>query len=88
MIKNVVKCLEDHMKSLKYDPEILSQMNYMFVAKLMDWKDSKYTFYEVVEKSVSAREFTIRARNNFISFSNCKLFFNCRRRKGTIRYCL
>jgi hypothetical protein len=71
VIKNAVKCLEDHMKVEKYDPHYLSQLNYMFVMKLIDWKDSKFTVYEIIEKSPLAKEFTIRARNNFISYSNC-----------------
>lgn len=73
VIKNAVKCLEDHMKFQKYDPHYLSQLNYMFVMKLIDWKDSKFTVYEIIEKSPLAKEFTIRARNNFMSYSNCMI---------------
>ena len=41
----------------------------MFALKLVDWKKDRYTVFEIIEESAS--EFTIRARNNFKSFSNC-----------------
>lgn len=60
------------MKHQKYTPENLSEKNYMFLVKLVDWKDGKLTVFEVVEDSIAAKDFTIKARNNFKSHSNCK----------------
>lgn len=43
----------------------------LFVMKLVDWKQDRYTVFEVVEpSSKSTMEFTIRARQNFLSYSN------------------
>lgn len=61
------------MKSQGYTPTKLTEMNYLFVIKLVDWKQEQFTIYEVVEESYNSKEFIIRARNNFLSYSNCTL---------------
>lgn len=44
--------------------------NYLFLLKLVDWKKEQFTVFEVVEKKVQEADFTILARNNFMSYSN------------------
>ena len=81
VMKKVVTSLHDHMVSQNYTPETLANANYMFVIKLVDWKLERFTIYEVVESSLKAVEFTIKARNNFESFSNCTLMFTKTQRR-------
>ncbi len=68
--------LEEHMVSRGYDPERLQMINYMFAIKLVDWKQDRYTVFEVIEDLSTPNEFTVRARSNFKSYSNCMLILN------------
>ena len=74
VLKKIALTLQEHMKSQKYQPATLFEQNYMFILKLVDWKQELFTVYEVVEKSENDPDFTIKARNNFMSYSNCRIF--------------
>lgn len=73
ILKKIAATLQDHLKSQGYTSSKLMDLNYLFVLKLVDWKQEHFTVYEVIEESDSNIDFTIKARNNFLSYSNCKL---------------
>ena len=72
-LKKIADSLQDHMKSQEYTPSKLDDLNYLFVLRLVDWKTEQFTVYEVVEANDNTSDFVIRARNNFLSYSNCNL---------------
>lgn len=72
VLKKIALTLQEHMKSQNYQPTNLLDQNYMFILKLVDWKQELFTVYEVFEKNENDPDFTIKARNNFMSYSNCR----------------
>lgn len=65
--------LEDHLTFRKLTLNNLKNLNYLLTAKLVDWKQKRYSIYDVIEVSDKARSFTIKARNCFESSSSCRL---------------
>ena len=85
MLLNLGKYLEDHLRVLHPSIESLDNCQFLFVLKLVDWKQERFTIYEVVEENEFESGFKIRARNSFLSHSNyCAkdvhdtAFFNCK----------
>ena len=78
VLRSIVKCLEDHMIFQKYKPDAVIARNYMFYIKIVDWKQEFFTVYEVMEEDDAAPDFTIKARNNFLSYSNRKIYLRRR----------
>ena len=70
VVKALVVCLETHLRSRELSPQNLAGKSCMFLLQLVDWKKEQFTVFEVVEESPEASDFTIRARNNFMSYSN------------------
>jgi hypothetical protein len=70
ILELLVRSIEEHMKTMNRSLEMLQNLNYMFVIKLVDWKLDRYTVFEIIEEGTSYSEFLIRARNNFMSYSN------------------
>lgn len=74
---NLVMMASDHIQEyLQYRSftfASLKSVNYLLAIKLLDWKLKRFTVFEVVETSSKAKNFTVRARNSFESFSNCRL---------------
>lgn len=65
------KTFENHLRAIHSPIEVLSSSRSIFVMKLVDWKQDRYTVFEVVEPmSKTVKEFTVRARQNFLSYSN------------------
>lgn len=71
VIQVLCKTFENHLRAIHSPLENLDNSMKMFVMKLVDWKQDRYTVFEVVESaSRSSAEFTVRARQNFLSYSN------------------
>lgn len=67
----LVKSLESHFVYRGFTPEKLNTVKYYFGLKLVDWRQDRYTIFEVIEDSPKPDSFLMKARNNFESFSNC-----------------
>lgn len=72
LLVSIANHLQDHLIFRKLNLDDLSKVNYLLAAKLIDWKQKRYTIYDVIETSEQASTFTIKARNCFETFSNCR----------------
>lgn len=79
LISNLAEHLEDHLTFRNLQLAMLGNINYLFTAKLVDWKQKRFTIFDVIEISERSKNFTIKARNCFETFSNC-IINSCRRR--------
>ena len=68
----LAKHFENHLRHMGHTPSKLLAINHYYAIKLIDWRQGRYTLFEVLEESKSDRTFKIRARNTFESYSNCK----------------
>lgn len=72
MLLLLAKAFEDYLACVGTKLGSLPTSSSFYLIKLVDWKQDRYTVFEVSdEPSSEGRGFTIRARNNFKSFSNC-----------------
>jgi hypothetical protein len=69
----LAKNFENHLKHMSHTPAKLLGINHYYAMKLVDWRQGRYTLFEVLEEGKLERTFKIRARNTFESYSNCKL---------------
>lgn len=71
MLLLLAKSFEDYLACVGVKLESIPKSSF-YLIKLVDWKQDRYTVFEASEEPKSeGRGFTIRARNNFKSFSNC-----------------
>lgn len=64
---------QEYLQYRKLSLASLRNLNYLLVVKLVDWQKKRYTVFEVIETTAKAKTFTVKARNCFESYSNCKL---------------
>lgn len=72
MVTQVVGHLEEYLKYRQYTVDTLKNVNYLLAAKLTSWSKKRYTIFEVCEAVPSTKTFTIKARNCFETYSNCR----------------
>jgi hypothetical protein len=71
VIQAMCRTFENHLRAAHHPIESLNSSINVFIMKLVDWKQDRYTVFEVVENpSKHNKDFTIRARQNFLSYSN------------------
>ena len=67
---------EDYLKFKGYNSEKLSQtLTFYLAAKLVDWKQMRFTWYGVFTNKQDENGFMMYGRNSFETFSNCKIYF-------------
>ncbi len=68
----LAKSFEDYLACIETKLEAVRKSASFYLIKLVDWKQDRYTVFEIPDGLKSEhRAFTIRARNNFKSYSNC-----------------
>ena len=63
---------QEYLEYRKLTLASLKSLNYLLAVKLVDWQKKRYTVFEVIETTAKAKAFTVKARNCFESYSNCR----------------
>jgi hypothetical protein len=68
----LAKSFDEYLACVGTKLETIQKTTYFYLIKLIDWKQDRYTVFEISnDPNGDSKGFTMKARNNFKSYSNC-----------------